>query len=357
MIRIIDISEHLLRAEIPGTLTALGKVSNKIEQMGFDIIIRETDHMSNPLRVYPGERADYHERHSGGNYIVADNILQDIVKNTCCKCGATGEVKQYSDNPNDSMIFHTLCYECHHLRREAEEECLYGKPIPYKALRDIEGNFVTDGDIILGLDAEQRPFWGLIRNKRSGWGGLDDPQNHYIQNVQWNNFSVLHGWGNFPSALSYTKHFIIIANCLGQNPVNEFIKDSERYLENWYLENEDFPYHIYETRLKHALHKLDSEPLSCSKFHASDIKEAQATPVAIPVTIHLSTDDLNIHSDCGEESHTLLESTSASHEGHHISTDREDEMVSSSLSQASARKHGIAYLWLQIKTLKYRFFK
>lgn len=183
MIRYVDISEQSLQRIIPGTLNRLRQLVSLFEQYGFDIEIRDTDHTYDSLRFYPsGKNGNLNK------FSELDAMLQRVIHETCCKCGTQGYVKQYPyDDKNSWGVTHCLCPDCH------EHMLPKIKPIA-TSLKDFLGKNVTDGDIVVAITADNRPFWGLILNKpfANGWNGPNPKLGHY---------SLLHGWGNFPSSL------------------------------------------------------------------------------------------------------------------------------------------------------------
>lgn len=71
-------------------------------------------------------------------------------------------------------------------------------------LRDINDERVYTGDILLAENDEGYRFWGMVKKEKSAWKDLAFP------NPQWEDYSLLHGWGNFPSPLAHATKFKII---------------------------------------------------------------------------------------------------------------------------------------------------
>lgn len=234
MIRYVDISEQSLQRIIPGTLNRLRQLVSLFEQYGFDIEIRDTDHTYDSLRFYPsGKNCNLNK------FSELDAMLQRVIHETCCKCGTQGYVKQYPyDDKNSWGVTHCLCPDCH------EHMLPKIKPIA-TSLKDFFGKNVTDGDIVVAITADNRPFWGLILNKpfANGWNGPNPKLGHY---------SLLHGWGNFPSSLGWARHFMVVANCGTQHNPIDSVTQHERKYELWLESHRNFPFDDYAQLLLNA---------------------------------------------------------------------------------------------------------
>lgn len=101
-------------------------------------------------------------------------------------------------------------------------------------LKDFFNNEVKDGDILLAITTEEKAFWGLVVKKESGWNNRFEGPNPHL-----GSYSLLHGWGVFPSSLAWAKKFMIIDNCLSNDIKRPLIGDYERCYELWTEQNRD----------------------------------------------------------------------------------------------------------------------
>ena len=241
MINIRDISESLLEQDIPGTLKVLRTLSPQLESMGFDIEIRDTDHTFDSLRIYPVARRNSVSQ----EYKTVYSVLNDIIANTCCKCGKQKDVKQCPyDDKNDWGVCHVFCPECY------QKSLPTISPIPKGILKDCTGKYVKDGDILMGITKDDRFNWGLVLNKPTKWG-----DNYEGPHPEWGKFMLIHGYTSFPSSLAWSKRFIIIDNCgTDYNPYDDYNKHSYKY-EGWLDKNREnnFDFEKFQKILKDSV--------------------------------------------------------------------------------------------------------
>lgn len=121
----------------------------------------------------------------------------------------------------------------------------YVKPFIPGQLSDSQGREIIEGDIIIAITEDNRPFWGLIVNKESGWGNKAEGPNPHLSG-----YSVLHGWGNFPSSLAWAKAFIVMDNCLHFGLKRPLIGDYDRCYELWTEQHRNDNFDKYIEKLK-----------------------------------------------------------------------------------------------------------
>lgn len=241
MIIFKDISESLLQERIPGIMNVLQGISSSISSRGYDIIIRDTDRYFDSLEI------DVQPQYSSNvkNDVACQesqeirNEINAILRNTCCKCGCHNDITLYPYNKGDWWQTHVLCPICN------ERQLPKIRPIPPQALKDINGNSVKNGDILVCLTNEGRPFWGMILNKCSNWG-----DNFKGPNPKWGHFMLCHGYGNYPSSLAWAKEFIIAANCGEEHNIYDNVSQLERKYEIWLENHKDFDFDFYISKLK-----------------------------------------------------------------------------------------------------------
>ena len=233
-----------------------------------------------------------HLRVATNDYSINEKHLQEIHKhleNHCCKCGSQENVTQYyfdcylcawsgiviceeciakekglleylfyqikkQSNINSYKANHIkvkLRTEDNHLIYRFAEEIWYenGKFFIYNSLnpqkkecvkiigqsiglRDVSGERVYEGDIILAEDNNGIRFYGMIKKGNSGWKSDSFP------NPQWDKFMLIHGYGSFPSSLAFATKFKIIGSIGTIKNYNEDIH-REHCMETWILENKD----------------------------------------------------------------------------------------------------------------------
>jgi hypothetical protein len=99
-------------------------------------------------------------------------------------------------------------------------------------LRDVYGERVYEGDILLAEDDKGIRFWGMVKVGKSGWDISNSPS------PQWDNYMLCHGWGNFPSSLAFATKFKIIGSIGTIKNYDENIHIEHCY-QAWILENKD----------------------------------------------------------------------------------------------------------------------
>lgn len=247
MIIIKDVRESLLEQEIPGTLSALREISPRIESLGFDICIRDTDHVTDSLRFYPVRKGDF----DAEKQKKAESILTEAIEHTCSYCGTHHNITKYPCHSNDWSVSHILCHECH------QKSLPTIPPIPKGILKDCTGKYVKDGDILMGITKDDRFYWGLILNKPTQWSN-----NYEGPHPEWGQFMLIHGFTSFPSSLAWAKKFIIIDNCgTDHNPYDDYNKNSYKYeqwlnkIDNppkwWFWKRKEFDFEKFKDILKH----------------------------------------------------------------------------------------------------------
>lgn len=111
MIRYIDIFEDEVRPWIPGIFDELDSIVDALEEEGFDIIVRDTDHTYDSLRIYVSpvkETAD--TLRSAFN---KTRELNELLEHTCCQCGSHENVKiQPYDEEASWWYANVVCPHC-----------------------------------------------------------------------------------------------------------------------------------------------------------------------------------------------------------------------------------------------------
>lgn len=111
MIRYIDIFEEELRPWIPGIIAELESMASTLEAEGYNIIIRDTDHTYDSLRIYVSpikETAD--------TLTAAFNKTRELnalLEHTCYICGSHENVKiQPYDAEASWWYANVVCPHC-----------------------------------------------------------------------------------------------------------------------------------------------------------------------------------------------------------------------------------------------------
>jgi hypothetical protein len=242
------INREKLINDIPYTIKYLENIER---YLGFEIIIEETDHFYAPISLFYSQRI-------GNEQQIKD--IENHLNSHCCICGSdedvnTSKSREYEDYSmplkfcgsclaKQESPFHGLIYEikkqtqypsytASHTKVRLKTEdgnfiYRFAEDIKFKdghfvvrndislqdeivkivshsiGLRDMNGERVYEGDILLAEDNNGRRFWGMVKIGKSGWDASNSP------NPQWDNFMLCHGGGNFPSSLAFATKFKII---------------------------------------------------------------------------------------------------------------------------------------------------
>lgn len=246
-----DVDRNLLIKDIPHTIYYLESVDEKLKSEGIELTIRDTDDVHASIILdYPCNEKEK----------IADILIREYLGSHCCKCGCHGNIVNQQHDDDYAYPLNCICEECSvkekgfhkyiifQIKKQSNDTSYRAKHIKLKlkieegkfiyrfadevrfrnndfvvksnldrdkdeivkivgadlGLRDINDERVYTGDILLAENDEGHRFWGMVTKEKSGWKDLSSP------NPQWENYSLAHGWGNFPSPLSHATKFKII---------------------------------------------------------------------------------------------------------------------------------------------------
>lgn len=246
------------------------------------------------LEIYTDDSKEcyIHLRVITNDYRIEKKHIQEIDKHLeshCCKCGCPNNVTQYyfdcdlctwgnivlceecaaKENGLQEYLFYQIkkqsninSYKANHIKvklitadnniiyRFAEDIRYYNGNFVIKnsvnpqneeivkivgqsiGLRDMYGERVYEGDIILAENDKGIRFWGMIKVGNSGW------KPDYFPNPQWDKYMLIHGFGNFPSSLAFATKFKIIGSIGSIKNYDEKIRHEHCY-EIWASENKN----------------------------------------------------------------------------------------------------------------------
>lgn len=254
--KFIDVDSDIVK-EFPHTYEWLKDFEKVIMKDNCDIIIRDTDHHFDSIRVEVSSKLGDHD--TSWKYY---SQIWDYISTHCCMCGSSNGVKTIGEYTLSS----TVCSDCAEIMRISgvpivgpELQLIPGlkhqSSIPmikcrlkaldghlfykyskdlffddgqfrvrnetvrevvklagvYTGLRDWKGERIYTGDIVLAEDANKRRFWGLIMFGDQ-WGKSDRDIS-----PQWSGFCLAHGWGTFPSALRWASRIEVVGNVVQEN--------------------------------------------------------------------------------------------------------------------------------------------
>lgn len=242
------INREALIKKIPYAIKYLENIER---YLNFDIIIEETDHFYAPIRL------------SYSPCIGNEQQIKDIEEHLythCCICGSNEEVdvsqsREYEDfglplrfcghclakqeSPFLGLVYeikkqskdpsykasHTkvrlktedgnfiyrfaedIRFENDHfvIKNNVDSQYEVVKIVSHSiGLRDIDGERVYEGDILLAEGIDGRRFYGMVKVGKAGWDTRTSP------NPQWDNYMLCHDWQTFPSSLAFAIKFKII---------------------------------------------------------------------------------------------------------------------------------------------------
>lgn len=252
----IDINRTIIE-EFPHTYDWLKDFEKVIMNDNCEIIIRDTDHRYDSIRVEVLSRSGDHD--TSWKY---NTQIWNYINTHCCKCGSAKGVKTIGEytlcstvcsdcaeilkikgvpivGPEtqlipglkhqskipivkcrlkavDGHLFYKYSNELYYhdeqykVRNGSSEETVILSGV-YTGLRDWKGERIYTGDIVLAEDSDKRKFWGLIMFGNP-WGKSD-------RNIspQWNGFCLAHGWNSFPSALCWASRIEVVGNVVQNN--------------------------------------------------------------------------------------------------------------------------------------------
>ncbi len=268
--------DNSMLSEFPNTLRWLKELEPTLLNEGCEIIIRDTDHHFDSIRI--------EVKPLNGDYETAckySNQINDYVSSHCCRCGSSRGIRVIGE----SSISSTVCQDCAEVlqikgvqvegpeldlipalkqgrivpnikcrlkaadghifykysgditwqdgtflikEREKVEPVILGGV--YTGLRDFNGERIYTGDIVLAEDLDGQKFWGMIMYGNK-WG-----KSERDISPQWNRFCLVHGFDSFPSALCWAKKIEVIGNVVTnrgfQGPVPSAIDYEEYYLNH-----------------------------------------------------------------------------------------------------------------------------
>lgn len=263
-------------SEMPHTIQWLREFEPIVNRNGCEIVIRDTDHKYDSIRLEIYSLNGDHEK-AWEFY----KQMNEYILSHCCKCGSTKGVRTIGE----FTISSTVCEDCAEIlsmrglgisgpelelipalkqgrrplhikcRLKAQDGHLFYKfsneltfqdgkyviidnqkiePIilsgVYTGLRDWKGERIYTGDVVLGEDRDGRKFWGMIMFGNN-WG-----KSERDISPQWNNFSLVHGLNSFPSALCWAKKIEVIDNVVRSDKYVGPIPATDDY-EIYYFEN------------------------------------------------------------------------------------------------------------------------
>ena len=274
-----NIDRTILIKEIPYTIRYLESIDISLQNIGVELAIRDTDHHYASIRLeFPCINMEKEN--------AINNQINDYLSNHCCKCGCYDIVKQQNDDY--SWPLKCICEECsvkesgfykyiiYQIRKQSINPAYRAKHVKIKlktdngkfvyrfadeirfvddsfvirnvynpnindkvkfvgldlGIRDINDERVYEGDILLAENSEGFRFWGMVKKEKSGWKHLS------VSNPKWEDYSLLHGWGNFPSPLSHAIKFRIIGSV---GIIKDFDGEevSDGHYMRWCKENEN----------------------------------------------------------------------------------------------------------------------
>ena len=258
----VDLNKEIfgqIQKELPHTLSYLEGVDYKLQQLGVELIIRDSDHRWGSLQLEFRGDLDFEQQRQ------IEEQIKNYTESHCCLCGSSKDVsisRDYDTELYGGSFVPFLCAECqakeegpynhvvYMIMRQSEDAAYRAKHIKvrlktedhniiyrfadeiyYKneqfltlnrvnktfesvkiagvdiGLRDIGDERVYDGDVLLAEDKNGRRFWGMV--KLAEWLG-HKWTTHDSPSPQWRNFFLVHGWGNFDSPLMMATKFKIV---------------------------------------------------------------------------------------------------------------------------------------------------
>lgn len=289
-----NITRQELEPYMSATLVWLENFDKTLEST--EIVIRDTDHVYNSLRIEFSNYSNLDKVHE------IEKIIDRYINTHCCLCGSTYGVRLVPyDDKASSEILNIFCKNCA-AELEFKNQGLYGylkfciendcsfrlnpklrikyksgeisycrlQDINYKegnlfldngnpkkgwfnrtlglldkddiyivgadtGLRDINDERAYDGDIIICTTKDRKRFGGMLLTGPSGWSNRN-----VGPNPKWGTYRVCHGVGNLPSSLAWAQNFQIIGGVGDLSNFNGFGPD-ERWFEEWIrINNEQF---------------------------------------------------------------------------------------------------------------------
>lgn len=291
--RYVNITRQELEPHMSATLSWLEHFDHNLNDV--EICLRDTDHAYESLRV---ELA--FQQYDAARSTEIEKIINEYVDSHCCLCGSSEGVSIWEyDSICSSKMLNTFCKNCtakkllndqdlySYLKYSFENNCkitmnpkikirfnsgeisycrlqeieynngtLHKKDVKNSfysrfrskrlieqnsfsiigadtGLRDINDERAYDGDIIICKDINERKFGGMLLSRPTNWGKTGKEPN-----PQWFRYSVCHGYGNFPSSLSWAKNFKIVGS-IGDVKVFNGFGANEVWFEKWLNENKE----------------------------------------------------------------------------------------------------------------------
>lgn len=259
---------NIMIQNAPALYQQLVEIDKQIQQRGFEISIRNTDHYYESFRWEIVQRL-YDKDKATEQYGLYE-FIKKSVSSTCCQCGSNFHVSlEHYDDRYDSSIFHNKCILCQakgeklgykrilkfveantiakkekqiidlpkiKLRLVNEDNHIFfsflqnlyidggslilsnqydaHEKVKYAGMslgaRDINGERLYEGDLVVATLAENgRLYWGMAYKGENNWG-TQRYQNPMIPN----DIMIEHGINDFPSPLAWARSFKIVGNVI-----------------------------------------------------------------------------------------------------------------------------------------------
>lgn len=279
--KFVDVNSDIVK-EFPNTYSWLKNLEPIVENDSCEIIIRDTDHRYDSIRVEVKSRL--------GDYDIAGKYMRQIdeyINSHCCRCGSTLDVRcigEYSlcssvcrdcaeilsirgpkiEGPEleliprlkhnervsgikcrlkalDGHIFYKfsdeISYKDGHfiVHKDGAEEKVILAGV-YTGLRDWKGERVYTGDIILAETKSGNKFWGLIM-LGNPWSKSD-----WDVSPRWSGFCLAHGMSDFPSPLSAATRIEVVGNVVEEDGYMGPIPNESDYERDYYAHNKEYKF-------------------------------------------------------------------------------------------------------------------
>jgi hypothetical protein len=263
--------KKLLMQYAPALFPKLIELDHVIQQYGFEITLRDSDHTYDSFRYGVNQIGNYDASKLEEQCVLKEKI-EEMISSTCCQCGSDFHVSldEHYDARYDSSIFNNKCLLCQAKNEQndgfkrvlkyamantfAQKEnkiiqlpqikvrllnshndifhdylqnlfvnedtfivsnkynvC---EPVKYAGMslgvRDVNGERLYEGDLVVATRAEDgRQFWGMAYLEANKWG--NHPHKNPLIPMD---IMIEHGNNNFPSPLTWAGSFKIVGNIM-----------------------------------------------------------------------------------------------------------------------------------------------